>query len=212
MEGCHRFPVSIAIKVTSDNPQKAEIIEISIVPLAFNFLPCVDIVPLTVYTKPTKPDLKAVELEAARGRLITRSYPAYMMASRQDVTMAQTFGSTYEIGMSIIDKWMLSISGHKEFKLLPVSYGYGYMLPFMTSWFGQINYDSMFDWHYRDIFSVGLYLNDRARSLQLAKPIQGTALASIAKSLGIPDDTEKDTMAVAVKQARIYKRMLELFH
>lgn len=205
----YHFYASIAIKVTSDDPSTAEVCEISIVPLAWNFLPCIDIVPITVYTTPRDPSVKQADI-SIRGKS-RRSYPAYMMASKKDISMAQALGSTYALGLQIIEKWTASLKLYDGTKFTPLAYGYGYMLPFLTNWFGPINYEEMFDWHYRDVFSNAIYLNDRSRNLQLPRSCLGSTLDSMARGLGVQDDIEKDTMAIAVKQAKIYKKMLELF-
>ncbi len=202
------LPCAVAIKTTSDSASEGELIQIALVPLNKFFEPSVERLPLWIHICPEDGTItKSVHDEYRAPRY---DYPQYMLATPQEIKVSKETGVTYEQSLTLIEGWFdkLRLGQHK--KLLPLAYGYGYLMPFLHSWLGYRTYEDIFDWHYRDPFAYISFDMDRKYQRNEEHKWRKIDLTSVLSSAGVESSRERDVMSLAVDQAKLYQKLLQI--
>lgn len=201
------LPCTFAIKVTSDDPDLAELVEISIVPLAKDFSPSEIRLPLTIYIRP---DSNPTEIIKDPFRAARYDYPTYMLARDKDLAVAQMHGVSVDDSWARIQSWFETLQLGDGKKIIPVAYGFGYMMPFLIKWLGYTSYNDIFDWHYRDPFAIVSFDMDRAYVRNAEYRWRKLDLTSVLTCALVEKSQCLDTMSQAVDEAKLYRKLMNI--
>lgn len=197
------LPCTIAIKVTSDNPDNAEIVALTIVPLCKNFTPSEERMPFTIVIKPDSEELTSNPYRRDR-----YDYPTYIMARPQEMKLAIDSGMDYDTAMKQFERWFSSLRLGEHKKILPVSYGWAYTSVFLMRWFGYYTFEDYFDWHYRDPLSLISYDLDKSYLRNEAHPWRKLDFTSVLTCAGVDKTESLDTMSQCIDMSNLYQKLL----
>ncbi len=191
--------VGIGIKTTGKDSKKHEIIQICVFPLTSRFKLATEILPFYTDIKPLK---NKEDFEITSSGLMTEKFNAI-------INNATT---TPQIAAEIFDSWMeKQIKMKFGKKLLPVTYNWAFIKPFIKNWLGPINFDHYFSHEYRDIMSVALFCNDYGDTHTLETLYPKTKLAYICNMLNVEYSRYDDTILNVKSMSEVYQGMLKNF-
>lgn len=200
------LPCSIVIKVTSDSPTEAELLQIALVPLNKFFEPSTTRMPLHIYMQPENPNLaKSTHDPYRRPRY---DYPTHLLAREADIKACHHNGIDPDKAICMLEEWFDGLQLGKHKKLLPVGYGFGYTMSFIINWLGYRTYEDIFDWHYRDPFSIVSFDLDRKYVRNMEHNWRKLDMTSVLSCMGVGGSRQLDAMSQAVDQAKLYSKML----
>lgn len=200
------LPCAVSLKVTSDSPSEAEVIQVALVPLNKFFEPSADRLPLWIHIRP-EDDYPNGSIHDPF-RKPRYDFPVHFLARDKDLKASIEMGVSYEHSLTLIEGWFSGLRLGQHKKLIPLSYGYGYLLPFMLSWLGYRTYDDIFDWHYRDPFPLVSYDLDKKFQRSQEHRWRKLDMTSVLGSLEVDGTRELDVMCQATDMAALYRKLM----
>ena len=177
-----------------------EIVQICIIALDSNFNPMKGITPFYMNIKPNFPeriDPKAIEI------------------NKMDMATIINSGFDSDKAIDLLEIWIkkLNIKGNKyggANKIMPLGQNYQFDKAFIQKWLGVDQYNTWFDYHYRDTMCAALYMNDRAGMRAEKIPFPKVNLQYLATTLNVTEQGRAhDALSDCLTTAEVYKRLLK---
>lgn len=186
---------AVSIKTTGPDPKFHEIVQICVFPLNSKFELAKETIPFYIDIKPTKPQLN---LNLIKGAVSKDKY----LEIKEKADMPQ-------VAAKLFDSWMedkIKLAYNK--KLLPLTFNWAAMRPFIKNWLGPINFDSYFSHEYRDIQSLALFCNDYADMHTYQLPYPKMKMGFISKILNIEYNKYQETIYHCKIYSEVYRSMM----
>ena len=136
---------AIDIEWSGLRPYYHDIIEICIMPLTSTFEPLKTIMPFTVPIRP---------------RYIDRIDRENMSVTQDHLIHIMKYGVDHYTAGEMFLQWFEKLKLKRTKKIVPLTYSWPEVRPYIWDWLGALNADSCFDYRYRDILSTANFLND----------------------------------------------------
>ncbi len=193
----NKMMCAIDTETTGLDPSFHEIIQIAILPLDSNFEQLKGILPFYLCLKPEYPE---------------RVNPEAMKVNKLSLAEIMTRGIDKMKAADMLENWFkkLGIKNNKyggENKIMPLGQNYGFDRGFIQQWLGVEQYNTYFDYHYRDLMHAALYLNDKAGMHAEKVPFPKVNLQYIATTLKIETDRAHDALQDCLTTSRCYKQL-----
>lgn len=133
--------------------------------------------------------------------------------NRKDVLHALTHGIDQSMGAELLVDWFERLRLPEKKRIVPLAHNWaGIDREFIGKWLGPLTYQSIFHFHYRDLMSAALYLNDRADAQIEQVPFPKVSLQYLCSQLGIERNGRAHTaLDDCVVTAECYKKLLTTF-
>lgn len=194
MSGFHGHMLcAVDIETTGLDPKKHDIVQVSILPMNEEFYINKQILPFNMHLKPVR--IENISEEALAVNKLTLA----------KLTM---IGIDPFQAADLLDEWFDRLSLPIGKKILPVGHNYSFDKAFLMEWLGQLSYDRMFHYHYRDTMIVANFINDRAVARYTLQPFNNVKLTTVASSLQIDSSKAHDSLADCQMVAEVYRRLI----
>lgn len=167
-----------AIDVGTSGPDVGvnEILEVAVVPLAYDYTPSQDFPFFDMKIKPMNG--WAEKRESRYPGMAKEKYIDHMQNGVEPVIAAELFTNWFE------QLRKMGLGWNK--RLVPISFNYAAVdRPFLIEWLGPRNYEYIFQPNYRDGFQVQLFINDLNDHLGHYVDMPMMGLGSLATRLGV---------------------------
>jgi len=185
--------LSTDIETTGLDPDCNDILQVAFV-VSNNYLePHRAIPPFYLKLRPSSPHI----IDAKAMQINSLSIEDYLKFGIDPYDAAET-----------LVRWIGSLGLAPGKKVQLLGHNVHFDMSFMTKWLGLETVNLLFDYHYRDLASALLYLNDRACLRGIEYPVSKVSLAYICKTLGVVNEQAHDALHDAVATLECYRRLM----
>lgn len=184
---------AIDTETTGLDPKVNDVIQVAIIPLGADLKPNKKIMPFNMHIKPMHPE--NISSHALR-------------VNKKNIMEIISKGIDAFQAADLLDEWFERLHLGAKKRIIPVGHNYVFDMGFLKEWLGELNYEHLFHYHYRDTMRVALYLNDRAISSNSFPPYHNVSLTSMANRLGIDTSNAHDALEDCVITAEVYRRLV----
>lgn len=171
---------------------QGELTEICVMPLKSNFQPLRDVMPFNMMIRPRNPHSLKTEGGKKRERLL----------------QIAEYGTDYfDAGDKLID-WFERLKMLPNKSLAPLAYDWPSSLLLIKEWLGPYNTDYVFNYRYRDILPIAMFLNDYADWRINNCPFAKHDIAYIMSCAGHTRAKPHAPMTDCVGIAETYRKMM----
>ena len=180
-------------ETTGLDPRLNEIIQICVMPLDSNFKPRNDKLPFNLLIQPDRPE--NIDMAALKVNKIT-------------LADLMKFGYESLKAADLLDEYFDSLKLVPGKKIIPLAQNWPFDKEFLEMWLGTLNFQAIFDYHYRDTCSVAQYLNDRAVMRCEKPPFSKVNLSYLSSQLGVVNPAPHTALGDCQTTAAVYRGML----
>lgn len=189
----------IDTETTGLDPRYNEIWQICILPLDGALRPDKNYLPFYIMIKPDHPEY------------IDWNVPVFKR-NKPKIMEAMERGHSSEIASGMLHQWVdkLNLPVTKfgtRCKIEPLGHNYSFDKAFIEQWLTVIDYQDLFDYHYRDTMIAALYLNDRAGMHAEKVPYSKVSLSWVCEALGVENPCAHDAVGDCLATAECYRKM-----
>jgi DNA polymerase III epsilon subunit-like protein len=185
-------------ETTGLKPGFHEIIQFACVPLNYDYTPLTGVLPFDTLIRPNFPE--RIDKQALEVNGLT-------LEKIMDV------GFSSDKVIDLFEEWFtkLPILPNKygsPNRIMPLGHNYAFDKAFLIEFFGPLNYDRYFHYHFRDSMVAALFINDREGVRNNQIPYPKVNLKYLATTLGVPLGRSHTALDDAACSAACYKKLL----
>lgn len=187
--------VAVDVETTGLTPGFHEVVQVAIVPLDSDILPCKEHRAFYINIRPEHPeraDRKATDVHGL------------------DMDWLLTNGIEQYRAADMLEDWVTGLDLPFSKRMAPLAHNFPFEKAFLSNWLGQATYDGLFFIHPRDTQVVGALCNDLASYWGKDIPFGTLSLSSMCKKLGIVNEKEHDALADSLAGASLYRELIKL--
>lgn len=186
---------AIDVETTGTKAGYHEIIQICVLPLAFDLTPLKKegLYPFYTELKPTCPE--RIDWDAIK-------------VSRLDMSQLMLRALEPDRVADLFDKWFQKLKLPYNKKIVPLGCNWPFDAAFIKDWLGEENYSQFFFGLHRDVQTAALYVNDKYDFHCEPCPFPKQNLKYLASQLRITYEKAHDALHDCLATAEVYRRML----
>lgn len=194
MSGFHgHMMCAVDVETTGLDPKKHDVVQVSILPMNEEFCINKQITPFNMHLKPVR--IENVSEEA-------------LAVNKLSLAKLTLMGIDPFQAADLLDEWFDRLGLPIGKKILPVGHNYSFDKAFLMEWLGQLSYDRIFHYHYRDTMIVANFINDRAVARYALQPFNNVKLTTVASSLQVDASKAHDSLEDCQMVAEVYRRLI----
>ena len=187
---------AIDVETTGLIPGKHDIIQLAILPLDSQIKPSSTAPPFCINMKPKRPE------NIDQGALkVNRVEFASLLINGFDPWKA----------LDMLDEYFERLRLPVNKKIVPLGHNFIFDSAFLKEWMGELTYEHIFDFRYRDTMVAASFVNDRCdfRNEKFAYP--KLSLSYLCSQLRVENVKAHDALSDTVATAECYRRLLGSF-
>lgn len=186
---------AVDVLTTGPKPFHDDLIEICFLPLDFALNPHTKHLPFHLKIKPRRPeniDIKNIKMP--KPVIVDHMINGYDADSAAD----------------LFDEWFSKLKLKEGKKIVSLGFHWGQNIPFLMDWLGYENMTYRISREYRDIMTVGLFLNDKADNRIEQIPFPKVEFNFLCNYLNIELTNKENCLARTLLILKCYRKMLTL--
>jgi DNA polymerase III epsilon subunit-like protein len=188
----HNLICAVDVETTGTDPQKHEIIQIALVPLAPDLTPRKDVLPFYTEIAPMHPEW---------------ADPEAMRVCKLDVDkLLETAMDQWRVA-DLFEEWFERLNLPWRKQILPLAHNFPFEAGFLRAWLGSLSYEHFF-FGYRDTMTIANMLNDIADMNNEPRPFPKVSLTYLCSQLMVENRNPHDALGDAVATAECYKKLV----
>jgi DNA polymerase III epsilon subunit-like protein len=178
-------------------PYHHDIIQISVIPLNYEYSPNQRYMPFMMDMAPSRPE--NVDMDA-------------LTINKKDYVKIINDGIAPHVACDLFYDWFDKLLLPEGKRIIPVASNWYFDSQFIIDWLGYETFNLIFDGRPRDLMVAAAFINDRAVDMACQIPFPQLTIKKICNSLNIPhsDGTLHDATTDALLTAECYKRLLRM--
>ena len=188
--------VVVDLETTGTLPNYHEIIQIAVVPLTPDLVPCKTHKPFYIDMAPEHPD---------RQEAIARK------KTKLNAEELATTGISQERAADLFEDWVTKLDLPAGKRLIPLAHNWAFEKSFLVPWLGLERFNSLWYIHPRDTMLLAAGLNDMAAWNAQDIPFPRLALKAMCDISGIDIINAHNALSDALATAKLYRWMLGQF-
>jgi DNA polymerase III epsilon subunit-like protein len=184
---------AVDTETTGLDPRKNEIIEVCVLPLDSNIKPRKDLMPFNITIKPDR--LEYVDASALK-------------INKKDLPNLLKNGFEKFKAADLLDEYVERLNLAPGKKIMPLAHNWPFDKEFLESWLGVLNFQYLFDYHFRDTCSVAQYMNDRAVMHAEKPPFSRVNLKYLCSQYEIRNQAPHTALGDCLATAEVYRQMI----
>jgi len=190
--------VVVDIITTGIKPKYHDLIQICVLPLNSELNPHKGILPFYTNLQPKRPD-----------NIDSEDFNRYYL-NLEKLLKIMSGGIDAYRAADLFEEWYQKINLKYGKKLSVLSHDWTHKKEFLIDWLGPVNFESYFDYRYRDLIPAALFANDRAEFMMEQIPYPKTNLAHLCSQTKTEHENRMtDLLLNCVAMAECYRRMLK---
>ena len=183
---------AVAIERTGSKLFYHDVCQLSIIPLDHELRILKQLLPFHCDIKP---------------RYINRIDLDEMTISRERMQNICKHGLDPLVAADLLEQWFERLPMYHKKKIMPMSYNWAETYPFLCNMLGQRTTEYVFDYRYRDLLPISVWLNDYSYYKINTYPFSKNNFTYLCSSLGIEraDRTSRDSLSDARTMIDIYR-------
>lgn len=186
---------AVDVETTGLISKKHDIIQLAILPLDSQIKPSSTAPPFYINMQPKHPE--NIDHAALK---INKTELAHLIINGFDPWKAA----------DMLDEWFERLKLPVNKRIVPLGHNWIFDCDFIKEWMGDLSFQHVFDFHYRDSMTAALYLNDRADHHNEKYPFPKVSLQYCCSQLEVKNINAHDALADCVATAEVYRRMLSV--
>jgi DNA polymerase III epsilon subunit-like protein len=188
--------VSIDVETTGLLAGVHEIVQIAVVPLDGDLVPCENHKPFYHHIAPQRPENVQKKAFAINGLDLD-----WLLANGLDPWRAA----------DLFDDWFQALELPFGKRLVALAHNYPFERGFLINWLGPESFEQFFYIHPRDTQAFGAMINDAAVYHGKKIPFNNLSLTAMTKIFGIDNEKSHDALADALAGAKLYRELILSF-
>jgi DNA polymerase III epsilon subunit-like protein len=199
----------IDTETTGPDPDKHDILEVSVLVLDRFLKPDKTILPFNIFMAPQR--LGDIDMEALRiqGKTMDDIVKEKVCKQREEMVELAGKGLHPDSGADLFESWFRKLKLPPRKRIMPIACNWPFDREFIRRWLGIDGFYHYFDPRFRDVMSMSLYDNDIADWRGDTFPYNKNNLQWLCTVLGIERTRSHTALDDCVATAEVFRRMVQ---
>lgn len=184
---------AVDVETTGLNPDEDEVIEVCVLPLDNNLEPHRQYKAFNTMIKPTKRPLDP------------NRNPQNGLSAREILT----YGMEKYRAADLLEEWFNGLKLPPKKQIIPLAHNWVFDREFLIDWLGRLNFEYIFNGHYRDTMVLGAFHNDRKYDKAEPYDFAKISLAAMCERTSIENKMAHRALYDCLATAQLYKKLVE---
>lgn len=186
---------AVDVETTGLDPQKNDLVEVCVLPLDHNIEPHRQHKPFSMMLKPVKEPIN----------------PNRNPQNGLTAVQIMSYGQDPYRAADLLEEWFHALKLPPKKQIIPLAHNWVFDRDFLIEWLGPLNFQYIFNGHYRDTMTIAAFHNDRKHSQGEQYDFSRIGLGSMCEKLNVENKMAHRALYDCLATAEVYKRLVQSY-